>query len=104
MVDGAEGNQRGIDAHRPDTVRILDCPPGAADPVVVLARLRDLARELPPTPGAPPPAARAPVSQRLAYVEKRAAQRQYAAFPAAGYPIGRGARWRAPTRRWSRRG
>jgi hypothetical protein len=121
-VDGAEGTQRVIDAHRPDAVRILDFPHAAGylgpvaearwpddpgrqtqwrttqcqelkhgDPAVVLDRLRNLERDLTPKPGVPPPAALAPVSTCLAYLEKRAAQLPYATFQAAGYPIGSGA-------------
>jgi hypothetical protein len=127
VVDGAEGNQTFIDAHRPDAVRILDFPHAAGylglvaealwpdepvrqthwrttqcqelkhgDPAVVVDRLRALERDRTPTPGGPPPAALAPVSTCLAYLEKREAQLQYATFQAAGYPIGSGAVESAP--------
>jgi hypothetical protein len=126
VVDGTEGNQRFIDAHRPDAVRILDFPHASGylspvaealwpddpvrqthwrttqcqelkhgDPAVVVDRLRDLERDLTPKPGTAPPAALAPVSTGLAYLEKRAAQLHYATFQAAGYPIGSGAVERA---------
>jgi hypothetical protein len=122
VVDGAEGNQSFIDAHRPDAVRILDFPHASGylgqvaeavwaddpvrqatwrtdqcqevkhrDPAVVLDRIRALETGLTPKPGEPTPAALKPVSQSLAYLEKREAQLQYATFQAAGYPIGSGA-------------
>jgi hypothetical protein len=61
------------------------------DPQVVLARLRAVQAGLAPGEGEPAPAALGPVTTSLTYLEKRQAQIQYAAFRAAGYPIGDGA-------------
>jgi hypothetical protein len=61
------------------------------DPQVVLDDLRHLQATLAPTDGAPPSAAWETVTSSLTYLEKRQAQIQYAAFQAAGYPIGDGA-------------
>ena len=61
------------------------------DPAVVLERLRALQVRLAPAAGDPAPPALQPVTSSLSYLEKRQAQIQYAAFQAAGYPIGDGA-------------
>lgn len=109
VSDGAEWIQGLVDFHRPDAVRILDLPHvaehlnavgqglygentpqarawleaqleqlKAEGPEPVLARLREVA------PGVPEGAT------HLAYLEKRAAQMDYPAFLAAGWPIGSG--------------
>jgi hypothetical protein len=114
--DGALWCQRFYDWHCPDAVRILDWPhaveylsaaaqatwgagtePAATwleatrtelatgTPAGVLARLRALAE---PGPTAPPPAEA--VTEALHYLEARQDQIAYAAFRAAGYPIGSG--------------
>jgi hypothetical protein len=114
--DGAAWCQRFYDWHCPDAVRILDWPhaveylaaaahatwgagtePAATwleatrtelatgTPAGVLARLRALAA---PEPDGPPPAAA--VTEALRYLEARQDQIAYAAFRAAGYPIGSG--------------
>jgi hypothetical protein len=113
--DGAAWCQRFYDWHCPDAVRILDwahaveyvaaaahatwgagTAPAATwleatrtalatgTPADVLARLRALAE-----PGAAAPPAEA-VTEALRYLEAREAQIAYAAFRAAGYPIGSG--------------
>ena len=62
------------------------------DPQVVLAKLRGLQEELTLQAGeGPPPPALAVLSESLDYLSKRAAMLRYAAFRAAGYPIGSGA-------------
>ena len=109
VSDGAEWIQGLVDFHRPDAVRILDLPHvaehlnavgqglygenspqarawleeqvaqlKAEGPEPVLARLRDVA------PGVPEGAT------HLGYLAKRAAQLDYPAFMAAGWPIGSG--------------
>jgi hypothetical protein len=116
-VDGAGWCQTFLDVHRPDAVRILDFPhalehlapaaqacfgpgtPAASewlgqqahtlrheDPEAVLRALRDL----PVQQAADPRAATAVRDATLGYLEKRRAQIQYAAFAAAGYPLGSG--------------
>jgi hypothetical protein len=117
VMDGAEWLQGLVDWHVPKAVRILDFPhaaehlsvaahavfgPGTAeasewlgtwvhelrhgDPDRVLAALRNL-----PTADATDPAGAAATREEvLAYLEKRQAQITYAAFAAAGYPIGSG--------------
>jgi hypothetical protein len=117
VMDGAEWLQGFVDWHVPKAVRILDFPhaaehlgvaahavfgPGTApasewlgtwvhelrhgDPDQVLAALRDL-----PTAEAPDPVSAAQTRDEvLAYLEKRREQIAYAAFAAAGYPIGSG--------------
>ena len=57
----------------------------------MLERLRAVQAGLAPAAGEPAPAAWAVVTTSLAYLEKRQAQLRYAAFQAAGYPIGDGA-------------
>jgi hypothetical protein len=62
------------------------------DPEVVLQRLRGLQADLQLQAGAgPPPPALAVLTESLDYLAKRAAMLCYAAFRAAGYPIGSGA-------------
>jgi hypothetical protein len=62
------------------------------DPQVVLARLRGLQEDLTLQAGdGPAPAALPVVTESLDYLQKRAEQLRYAAFRAAGYPIGSGA-------------
>jgi hypothetical protein len=61
------------------------------DPAAVLARLRAVQARLEPAAGDPAPPALQTAASSLAYLEKRQAQIQYAAFQAAGYPIGDGA-------------
>jgi hypothetical protein len=117
VMDGSEWLQGFLDLHRPDAVRVLDFPhavehlavaaqaafgPGTAatstwleeqrhtlrhgNPADVLAALRAL-----PAGEAPNPVAAATArAATLAYLEKRWAQIQYAAFAACGYPIGSG--------------
>jgi hypothetical protein len=118
VTDGAEWAQGFIDAHCPGAVRILDFPHAAhalgtvaavvgaaglaepaawlatqchelkhGEPAVVLDRLRTLAAAL--APGAA--TAAATVRQCVGYLEPRQGQIQYAAFQAAGYPLGSGA-------------
>jgi hypothetical protein len=113
VLDGAEWLQAFVDFHRPDAVRILDFPHGAEyigkmgqavygegtaasqawltpqlhrlkheGPGQVLADLRTLTQVHPDLPE---------LTDHLAYLEKRAAQMQYPAFQAAGWPIGSGA-------------
>jgi hypothetical protein len=118
VADGADWVQGVVDYHRKDAVRILDFPHAVAhlataaqatfgagtaaaaawlaaqahelkrgDPAAVLAALGDL-----PTTAAPDPAAAAAArAATRAYLAARWAQIQYAAFRAAGYPIGSGA-------------
>jgi hypothetical protein len=117
VMDGAEWLQGLVDWHVPKAVRILDFPhaaehlsqgaqavfgPGTAaasewlgkwahelrhgDPDQVLAALR----ELPAADAADPVAAAQARDEALAYLEKRRAQIAYAAFAAAGYPVGSG--------------
>ena len=118
VSDGADWCQAFADYHRPDAVRILDfahavgylhaaaaatfgaeTPAAQAwaapqahelkhgDPAAVLAAVGAL-----PTAGAPDPAAaRDAQDTALGYLGKRREQIRYAAFQAAGYPIGSGA-------------
>lgn len=117
VMDGAEWEQAFIDHHRPDAVRILDFPHAVGyladvaqavwtddsarqaawldeqrrelqggDPQRVFARLR--AVQASQAPGGP---AWETIATSLGYLEKRQAQVQYAAFAAAGYPLGSGA-------------
>jgi len=112
VVDGAEWIQGFIDLHAPEAVRILDFPHAAEyvtaigqasgsdgallsaeeltqqlhdlkhdGPDEVLARLRKLVDEQ-AVPGE--------LAKRLAYLDKRVAQMQYARFRAEGWPIGSG--------------
>ena len=114
--DGAAWCQRFYDWHCPDAVRILDWPHAVeylaaaahatwgaetapattwleatrtelatGTPTGVLERLRALAA---PVPAAPSPAGA--VTEALRYLEAREEQIAYAAFRAAGYPIGSG--------------
>jgi hypothetical protein len=118
ITDGALWCQEFLDYHRPDAVRILDfahasgylqatatavfgegsaaaetwlaaqtheLKHGAAAPV--LAALA----ALPTTTAADPVAARAAQARAVGYLEPRQEQTRYAAFLAAGYPIGSGA-------------
>lgn len=113
VMDGATWLQQLIDGHRPDAVRILDFPHAAGylcsaaqaaygvgtqetsswldtwlhelkhgHPDVVLAAIRQL-----PTPT---PEAMTTRTVVLRYLTARREQIQYAAFQAAGYPIGSG--------------
>ncbi|MEA2597121.1 MAG: hypothetical protein QOF01_3590 [Thermomicrobiales bacterium] len=118
VCDGADWCQSFLDLHRPDAVRILDFPhavgylataakascgaetPEAAawlaeqahelkhgDPVLVLGALEGL-----PVAAASDPAAAVAAQGRAAeYLGTRLGQIRYAAFRAAGYPIGSGA-------------
>jgi hypothetical protein len=117
VADGADWCQSFIDLHRPDAVRILDFPHavghlasaaqatfgiGSAatsawlqaqahtlkhgEPEGVLAALR----ALPCAAAADPHGARMARDGTLQYLERRRAQIRYAAFVAAGYPIGSG--------------
>jgi hypothetical protein len=61
------------------------------DPAVGLDRLRALQARLAPAAGDPAPPALQTVTSSLSYLGLRLAQTQYAAFQAAGYPIGDGA-------------
>ena len=118
--DGAEWEQRFINQHREDAVRILDFPHaagyltqvaqavwgegspsarewltqtlhelkyGSADNV--LQTLRDLRMEITERAESPGASVEA-LDGSLAYLEKRRPQLAYAAFQAAGYPIGSG--------------
>jgi hypothetical protein len=116
VMDGAEWEQGFVDRHRPDARRILDFPHAVGylaqvaeaawgddpmrraawldgqrqelltgDPARVLARLRALLAA-----AAPADPARETVAASLGYLEKRRAQVEYAAFAAAGYPLGSG--------------
>lgn len=117
VQDGAEWQQRFVDHHRPDAVRILDFP-HAVEHLAVVGRavfgpgtaafstwLDDQAhtfkhddpaqvltevRTLDLTTAVDPQAARHQ-AEALAYFEKRRAQITYADFRARGYPIGSGA-------------
>lgn len=120
VTDGAAWIQGFIDYHAPDAARILDFPHAAGyrgqvaaalwegevdqqarwlaaqchelkhgRPAVVLERLRARAADL--AVSGVSAAARATVGASLAYLEKRQAHCQYAAFRATGYPIGSGA-------------
>jgi hypothetical protein len=113
VTDGAEWIQKFLDQHRADALRILDFPhageyvsaigqaafgegtPQAQGwwaeqlhclkhdgPESVLATIRQLARQQP---------ACAEISDRLAYLEKRAPHMDYPAYQQAGWPIGDGA-------------
>ncbi|HEX2183920.1 MAG TPA: ISKra4 family transposase, partial [Chloroflexota bacterium] len=117
VVDGAEWCQGFVDWHCPDAVRILDFPHAAeyvsaaarsvfgadspalvawldqhlhalkhGDPDAVLAALRALPAVTLPGPAGP----HCPRDDALGYLTKRRAQIAYAAFQAAGYPIGSG--------------
>jgi hypothetical protein len=119
VVDGAEWAQRFLDYHRPDAVRILDFPHAAeyvaaagraaggdaatADwlttqlhelrhgaPTTVLAALLELRRDL-----GDRPEALATVARSVQYRETRRDQIAYAAFTAAGLPVGSGSVERA---------
>ncbi len=118
LVDGADWCQHFLDRHCPDAVRILDFGHAAeyvsaaarsvfgsgsaaltawldqqlhelktGDPDALLAALR----ALPPVVVPGPDGLTCPRDGALAYLEKRRAQIAYAAFRAAGYPIGSGA-------------
>jgi hypothetical protein len=118
VADGAEWVQGVVDHHRKDAVRVLDFPhaverlataaqatygAGTAaadawlaarahdlkhgDPATVLAALRTL----PTATAADPPAAAGARDATLGYLAARWPAIQYAAFRAAGYPIGSGA-------------
>ena len=120
--DGADWEQKFVDVHRPDAVRILDWAHGAehlaaagqaafgagtealsawigaqlhelthGDPQTVLTELRRLSDDPSAVPGGLPSGARAIVQGTWEYLEKRREQIRYAAFRAAGYPIGSGA-------------
>lgn len=119
VQDGAEWEQRLVDLFRPDAVRILDFPHGlehlttAAQPTLGQGTpalhgwleqrahalkhrpdgarrvLRALAR-LPVGRAADPLQARAARDAAVGYFTRRLAQVRYAAFVAAGYPIGSG--------------
>lgn len=119
VQDGAEWEQHLVDLFRPDAVRILDFPHGvehltaAAQPSLGQGTpalrawldrqapalkhapdgarrvLRALAR-LPVGRAADPPQATAARDAAVGYFTKRLAQVRYAAFVAAGYPIGSG--------------
>jgi hypothetical protein len=117
VQDGAEWEQQLLDRYRPDAVRILDFPhtlehlgsaaraafgDGTAaaaawldeqagalkrgPPETVLAAVR----ALPAAAASDPTAAAATRDGTLGYLEKRREQIHYAAFLAAGYPIGSG--------------
>ena len=117
VQDGAEWQQRFVDHHRPDAVRILDFPhaiehlatvgraafgPGTAAFSDWLGRqahafkhgdpdaVLAAVRALDLATAADPDAARHR-AEALAYFEKRRAQITYADFRARGYPIGSGA-------------
>ncbi len=118
VVDGASWCQGFLDAHRPDAVRILDFPHAvehlghaaqavfgvgtaaaaawlsacatdlmASEPATILAALR----ALPVATAADPAAAGAARDAEVAYFAPRLAQIRYAAFRAAGLPLGSGA-------------
>jgi hypothetical protein len=119
-VDGAEWQQKFIDYHRPDAVRILDWGHAAeylgkvaqavfgegkatpwletqlrelkdGDPQKVLGKLRGLREELAAEGEGRAREALEVVSGSLEYLEKRQEQIRYAEFQAKGYPIGSGA-------------
>ena len=121
VMDGAEWEQGFIDEQRPEAVRILDCPHAVGylaqaaqagygagtvaattwlerqrhelrhgEPARVLDELRALRAQVVSQTG-DESAAATTITTSLAYLEKRQAQIQYAAFAAAGYPIGSGA-------------
>jgi hypothetical protein len=118
VVDGADWCQHFLDWHCPDAVRILDWAHAAeylsaagrsvfgaeapaltawldqqltelkhGDPAVVLAALEALDAVTVPGPDGP----HCPRDTALGYLTKRQTQIRYAAFTAAGYPIGSGA-------------
>jgi hypothetical protein len=117
VQDGAEWQQRFVDYHRPDAVRILDFP-HAAEHLATVGRavfgpgtaalsewlgiqahtfkhgdpdqVLTEVRTLDLTTAVDPEAARHQ-AEALAYFEKRRAQIAYADFRALGYPIGSGA-------------
>jgi hypothetical protein len=117
VQDGAEWQQRFVDHHRPDAVRILDFP-HAVEHLATVGRAvfgsgtaahRDwlgvqahtfkhgdpaqvlaALRSLDVTTAVDPQAASLQ-AEALAYFQKRRAQRTYADFRAQGYPIGSGA-------------
>ena len=117
VQDGAEWQQRFVDHHRPDAVRILDFP-HAIEHLATVGRavfgagtaafsdwlgvqahtvkhgdpdqVLAAVRTLDLTTAIDPEAARHR-AEALAYFEKRRAQIAYADFRAAGYPIGSGA-------------
>ena len=121
VVDGAIWEQAFLDHHRPDAVRILDWCHAAqylaavaaalftgeaanqwldtqrrelleGEPEAVLGTLRGLRDELAlQTANPATPAKLATVTTSLHYLEERRTQIRYAAFRAAGYPIGSGA-------------
>jgi hypothetical protein len=119
VQDGAEWLQGLVDVLRPDAVRILDFPhavehlTGSAQPVLgngslactawldqqahTLKHAADGARQvraglarLPVNAAADPISAAEARDSAIAYFTKRLVQVQYAAFQAAGYPIGSG--------------
>jgi hypothetical protein len=114
VADGAEWAQGFLDDHRPDAARILDFPHAAeygadagraaggeaataawlttqlhelrhGEPETMLTALRALRDDL-----ADQPEALATVTTSLAYLEARREQIAYAAFAAAGLPVGSG--------------
>ena len=117
VQDGAEWQQRFVDYHRPDAVRILDFP-HAVEHLATVGRavfgagtaafsdwlgrqahtfkhgdpdaVLAAVRALDPTTAVDPDAARHR-AEALAYFEKRRPQIAYADFRARGYPIGSGA-------------
>lgn len=117
VMDGAEWEQGFVDHHRPGAVRILDFPHAvgalaeaaqaawADDPARQAAWLDEQRRELltgdpervldrlraEQAAHAPASPAWAVIGAGLGYLDKRRAQVQYAAFAAAGYPLGSGA-------------
>jgi len=117
VQDGAEWQQRFVDRHRPDAVRILDFPhalehlatvgraafgPGTAAFSDWLGRQAHTFKHGDPDvvlatvrtldlSGAVDPDAARHRAEALAYFEKRRAQIAYADFRACGYPIGSGA-------------
>ena len=121
VMDGAEWEQGFTDQHRPDAVRILDCPhaigylaqaaqagcgAGTLAATTWLETQRHELRHGDPhrvldalrglralvvSRGDAERAAVTTVTSSLEYLEKRAAQIRYAAFAAAGYPIASGA-------------
>jgi len=121
VMDGAAWEQGFIDEHRPDAVRILDCPHavgylaqaaqagyGAGSLAATTwleeqrhelrhgepARVLHALRELQAqvvSQTGDDSAAAETIATSLAYLELRQAQIQYATFAAAGYPIGSGA-------------
>ena len=116
-MDGVEWQQKLLDYHRPDAVRILDFPhavehlsqaaqgvwgPGAVEGAAWLGeqahilkhgdpeQVLDALRALPVGGAADPEGAGRKRDETLQYLEKRREQIDYAQFRAAGYPIGSG--------------